>query len=297
MRSSSIKYLFDQGIKNVWLNRSMTAASIGSLTACLIFIGVAFLISANINSLLGHLGEKLEIKAFIYDDRNDRDIEFVRSELELTHEVGSIVYVSKEEAHEKMTEIIGSDLHEGIPLIYPASFKIVARDWSELPVLVEKINSYEIFEKVEVPTDISETLVKIQMGMNLFGIGLVAALMIISVIVIANTIRATVFARRTEIGIMKQVGATNNFIRIPFMVEGIVIGVVSAVISFCITWLAYSQITRMLDGDLGDFISGLTGSILPFGSVAQDLALYFLGGGILTGIVSCILSLRKHLKV
>ena len=127
---------------------------------------------------------------------------------------------------------------------------------------------------------------------------MILALVLVALVIIANTIRAAVFSRRKEINIMKYVGATNGFIRTPFMVEGVVLGGISALLAFLLVWLSYGLLVSTLTGDMSmSFVASALENVLPFGAVALKLFLLFFGSGVVTGALGSIISVRNHLKV
>ena len=251
MKWSSFKYLVKQGWHSMVANRLMTLASIGVLVACLMITGVAALLSVNVTSYVDYLETLNEIVFFIDDAAPAETVEALTTQIPADGNVAACEYVPKAAAVEEMREYLGDygDIMNDYagegntenPL--PASFRVSVTDVADLAPTVERIKAMgaytataedgtasdaNVFYKVNSPSELSSTLVNLKRIVNYIGWGLVAVLGVVSVVVISNTIRLTVFARRKEINIMKFVGATNAFIRLPFFVEGMTVGAISS---------------------------------------------------------------------
>lgn len=300
MRSSSVRYLAKEGIRNVWSNRLMSFASIAVLAACLMMVGFATLFAMNLDSMVGYIERQSTIEVFIRDDATNAEVEELGSQLERIDSVDSVTYISKEQALEDYSEQLGNETlleNLGDDNFLPASYRISASDLSEIDTIIQTAERSPAYESHRAPTNVATTITNLKNTITWLGIAIVIALVIVSLVVISNTIRATVFARRREIGIMKQVGATNNFIRIPFLFEGICLGVVAAVVAFLVIWLGYESILNALMNNASALLQSMYQSIIPFSSIWWGIALAFLGGGIITGAAGSVISLRTHLKV
>ncbi len=301
MRSGSIRYLLKEGVRNLWTNRLMTFASMGVLTACLLLVGFAMLFSDNINSIVGYIEDQNELVAFLEKDNTEEENLALLEQIQAMSDVEEIVYVTKEEAWEIQKEKLGdaaSLLEENGDNPYYAYFTIKERDLSKLSATSAAIKKLDGIEKVNSSDSFAKSIVQLRQMVTLFGGAIIIALVLVSLVVIANTIRAAVFSRRKEINIMKYVGATNSFIRVPFMVEGIVLGALSAAIAFLLIWGGYTLLLDTLTNDLTiSFLANALKSMLPFREVALKLWLLFLGAGVITGALGSVISVRNHLKV
>lgn len=300
MKSSGVKYLFKEGLRNVWSNRLMSLASIGVLSACLLLVGVTVLLTANVDSMIGYVEEQNDVVIFLKDDATPEQTEEMQQGLEQLDGVTNVTYISKEQALEDYVKSLNDEaLVEGIgdDNFLPASFRVSTDDLNNINVIIDKAMTYPIYDSSNAPTGAADTIISLKNTVAIFGSVIILALVIVSLVVISNTIRATVFTRRTEIGIMKQVGATNNFIRIPFLVEGMTLGFISAVLSFVATWIGYAIINDILMNNASDFLRSMYESIIPFSHIGWILGLCFFFAGICTGALGSVLSLRKHLKV
>lgn len=302
MKASSFKYLVKEGGKNVWLNRMMSVASIGVLTACLLLIGFSWLITTNISRIITFLEDKNEVVFFVTDDATEEQISELHRQLDADSRLFDVAYISKEQGLEEYKQSMGDSavLLEGLeneenPI--PASFRFKVDDLSQLDEVVATYDSSPIKELLRAPTDVADTMTNISSMVTMGGLILIVALVIVSLVIIANTIRATVFSRRKEINIMKYVGATDNFIRLPFFVEGLLLGLISALLAFLCVWGGYSALVNMLVSNASDWLESAAQNILPFQEVALPLGLIFAGAGAFTGVVGSLFSVRSHLKV
>ncbi len=300
MKGSSIKYLISEGFRNVSNNKLMSLASIGVLTACLLMVGFAVLLTENMNSIVGYVGEQSTVAVFIKDGSSQDDVDNLIELFNSNFSVKNVNYISKEQAYINYASQLGNDaaiktLEEDN--ILPASINIYIKDMSRIDDIVSVANDSSIVESVTAPTNIANTIKDLNSAIGWFGFSIVISLILVSLIIISNTIRATVFARRREIGIMKQVGATNNFVRLPFLIEGMVIGLISAICAFILTFVGYEAVVKILTGNTSLFLKSMFTSLVPFWNIGWILAVGFLFGGILAGAIGSLISLRKHLSV
>lgn len=307
MKWSSFKYLTKQGLHSMVQNRLMTVASVGVLTACLIITGIAALLSVNVNSFVDYLSDQNEFEVYLSDGADQTVVDaFVQSVSGLGN-VAEVEYVSKAQAVEEMRSWMGEDgdllesyAGEGNasnPL--PASVRVRVDDLELLAETVESVKGLgaDLIYDVQSPTELSGVLVGMKRAVTYAGWGLVAVLGVVSIVVISNTIRLTVFARRKEINIMKFVGATNAFIRLPFFVEGMAVGAIAGVLSTAVVGGGYYALLRALENPNAAWLGEFTRCMWPF----KDVIWIMLGGFVLFGVfiggVGCATSIRKHLKV
>ncbi|MEG0305173.1 MAG: permease-like cell division protein FtsX [Oscillospiraceae bacterium] len=305
MKFSSFKYLVKQGWHNMIANRLMTFASFGVLTACLVITGVAMLLSMNLNAYMAYLGSQTAVEAFLEDTVDSPARDALEQTIKAMPEQSEYVYISKEAAVEEMGEIMDDDKellkeysganNPGNP--FPASFRVFARDPADVPVLAQKLTAMPGVYHVETPSEMSTVLSNMKKIVNFGGWGLIIALGVVSVVVISNTIRLTVFARRKEINIMKFVGATNSFIRLPFFVEGMTVGALSGALSTIIVLGSYSAVLRYLTTPDAAWLSFFTKTVLPVGDVWAFIFVGFIAFGVIIGSIGTTSSIRKHLKV
>lgn len=302
MKASSFKYLVKEGATNVWLNRLMSLASVGVLTTCLLLIGFSWLITANINNMIDYIGDQNEVVFFIKDDATQEQIDETLAALKADDRLFDVVYKNREQALEEFKETMGEDAVlleglEGEDNPCPASYRFKIVDLSNTSAIVNELSENPIKLKINAPTDVADTMTNVKDMINVFGMVLIVVLIIVSLVIIANTIRATVFSRRREINIMKYVGATNNFIRVPFFVEGILIGAIAAVLAFLLVWGGYALLFNYITDHASTWLRQLLSSVIPFSQIAWPLFGCFVGSGVIVGTVGCTFSIRNHLKV
>lgn len=302
MKASSFKYLVKEGATNVWLNRLMSLASVGVLTTCLLLIGFSWLITANINNMIDYIGDQNEVVFFIKDDATQEQIDETLAALKADDRLFDVVYKNREQALEEFKETMGEDAVlleglEGEDNPCPASYRFKIVDLSNTPAIVNELSENPIKLKINAPTDVADTMTNVKDMINVFGMVLIVVLIIVSLVIIANTIRATVFSRRREINIMKYVGATNNFIRVPFFVEGILIGAIAAALAFLLVWGGYALLFNYITDHASTWLRQLLSSVIPFSQIAWPLFGCFVGSGVIVGTVGCTFSIRNHLKV
>ena len=303
MRASSFRYLVKNGVRNLWTNRMMTIASVGTLVACLLIVGFAVLFSINVDSIVEYIGQQNEVVVFLELGASDEAVESVRANLSEMEGLGDIEYESPEQAFADYKEKLGEDgylldgMEDEAAEIYPPKFTAKITEPERVDTLVAAVKRIEYVDKAEAPTDLTKTLVSVRTMVNTIGGAVIAALVLVSVVVITNTIRASVFTRRKEISIMKYVGATNTFIRIPFIVEGILLGIFAALIAFLAIWGGYALFIGAITMESSTWLASLTQYLVPFADVRLQILGGFLLAGILTGGIGSAFSMRGHLKV
>ncbi len=300
MNINSLKYLFFEGLKNVVKNKLMALASVGVLTACLIVVGCSVLLTGNMNNMVTYIGEQSTMVVFLKDEVDQADVDRLTASLKENNSVKEANYISKEQALLNYSKRMNSDsaiktLSE--ENVLPASINVHISDMSDLDNLVEIAKSSSVVENVVVPTNVTNVIKELGKTVGWFGTAIVLALILVSIVIISNTIRATVFARRREIAIMKQVGATDNFVRFPFLVEGMTIGFISAVIAFILICAGYQTVMVILTESSSAFLKSMFSSLMQFSSIGWIMALGFLVSGILAGVIGSLISLRKYLSV
>lgn len=300
MNINSLKYLFFEGLKNVVKNKLMALASVGVLTACLIVVGCSVLLTGNMNNMVTYIGEQSTMVVFLKDEVDQADVDRLMASLKENNSVKEANYISKEQALLNYSKRMNSDsaiktLSE--ENVLPASINVHISDMSDLDNLVEISKSSSVVENVVVPTNVTNVIKELGKTVGWFGTAIVLALILVSIVIISNTIRATVFARRREIAIMKQVGATDNFVRFPFLVEGMTIGFISAVIAFILICAGYQTVMVILTESSSAFLKSMFSSLMQFSSIGWIMALGFLVSGILAGVIGSLISLRKYLSV
>ena len=403
MKSNSFRYLLGQGVSGLWKNRMMTLASVGVLTACLLIVGFAVLLTENINQIVGYVESQNEMVAFMYKSGEEAEfvdsvadveaanretalriqqdfeesgeteevfrqglldsgiteeelktlfgeesiadygspdatadstsdggtdtatdtttaaeesepvegrpivywdglIQDVEEQLREIPNVSDVRFVSKEEGIENQKDSLGDlgyllDDYTGADNPIRNSFVIKVDDLSKMEETMRDVEEVYGIRLVNAANDVASTLTSLRRIINIVGWSIVAALSIVSLVIIINTIRASIFARRKELNIMKYVGATNAFIRLPFIVEGICLGILSAAIAYLIIWAGYSYFMQSFMDTATTWIKAAFQSIIPFEQIAPQLAIFFLASGIGLGVIGSLVSIRNHIRV
>lgn len=354
MKMGSVKYLVGEGVKNTWVNRLMSLASVGVLVACMVIIGLAILISENVNKAVGNLEQQNVVMAYMKDYSwalyGDKDVSSDKSsnsssaaassdsttssatsgtestsgdekadengvkqsdyivhseeeakalcdEIAKLDNVASVTYVSPEEGLDsvKKSMLEGQESYfsfldekNGNPMSGAA--KIQMKDMSRFDETVEQIKKFDGISDIQSQSDLAEKITAIKKGIGIAGFWIIAILMVIALVIVSNTIRVTMYNRKLEISIMKAVGATDSFVRIPFVVEGMLIGVVSALIAEGLLYFCYRVATETIIGTLG------TSDIVHYSDVAGWLLLVFIGIGIFAGVLGSVIMISKYLR-
>lgn len=297
MNGSSLRYLFKEGFRNTWSNRMMSIASICVLVSCLVLIGCASMIFLNIESLLGRIEEENVVMVYIQDGTTDADINAMGDSLKKMDNIKEVEFVSKESAWQEQLDTMEeaqakffTEISSDIPL--PDAYKVTVNDLSQFDSTVDQIKQLQHIDTIRENKDLAQKLVTIRHGVEVISVVIVAVLLAISVFIIQNTIKLTVYSRRLEISIMKSVGATNGFVRLPFVIEGMILGVISGVISLGLVWAFY----EFAINQFGDLISSLGLEALKFSNYALPMLGIFIAIGIVTGVGGALLSMGKYLN-
>ena len=302
MKFSSFKYLFRQGWNNFKGNRLMSVASVGVVTSCLILVGICGSLVLNVNSFVQYLGAQNEVVIYMKDVATLENINSINSSLEKDEDVTEFKFVSKEEALKEQMEYMGRyesllSGYQGENNPLPASFRVHLDDLTRLEPVSMEFSAFEGVDYVSTPTELAGVLITLKNVTYYAGLAILVILVMVSMVVISNTIRLTVFARRREISIMKYVGATNGFIRLPFIVEGLLIGTISALITFAVVAGGYVYLFNYITTQATGFIAMLSMCMVPFTSIWPVMLIGFVGFGWLIGGMGSAFSMRKYLKV
>lgn len=300
MRTGNVTYLIKKGISSVWRNFIMSFASFSILLVSLLQISIAVLVMANINIIMGNIEDTNQVAIFIEEDATDAEVEHIRQVLDGNADLTDVQYISPDEGIEHFKEDLGeySELLgylEENPV--PHSFFARVTDLSKIRPVVTAIESINGVEEVRAPYDFASALQNIRSTFSVIVIGILATLVIVSIVIISNTIRSSVFARRNEITIMKYVGATNGFIKLPFFVEGMFVGVLAGAAAWGLTWFIYDSIFSLFTDNFTLWEMFGFFNLIPFDSVCWIVLGVNCAAGALLGAVGTIISMGKYLKV
>lgn len=276
----------------------MTFASVFVLMACMLIIGSAYLCSANIAAFMDSLGEKNEIVAYVDDAVEESRLASLQEEIESIDYVESVEYVTKDEALAEYQQQFEEDASylswfygDENPLRNEFRIQVSEKNLEEFESVSAKIAAMEEIANISDSQEVVNMLISLKKVMDILGFWIMIILALVSWFIVSNTIKLAMYNRRHEINIMKYVGATNAFIRTPFILEGIMIGLCAAVVSFAVQWIIYVYLLQPLVADLS-FIT-----TVPFARLSPMIMLYFGGIGLLVGLVGSAFSINKYLKV
>lgn len=299
MKFNIVSYLIGEGFGNVFKNKKSTFSAILVMCISMLVFGLFFIIGENVNHVMNTVESSQEIQVFIKNDATDEEITKVGEQLQQIEGVNKVTFVSKDEALDIMQEKVGekSYLLAGYEEnnFLPASYKLTLTDLKLANQVETQINQLDNIKRITSSNETITKLIGIANGVRIVTAAILIALIIGSIFIIANTIKLTVYARRREISIMKYVGATNSFIRWPFIVEGIIIGIISAAISVLLVGGIYKVVAaKLMESSL---ITSLGITLVGFSDMFTLIILVYLALGIGIGVIGSALSMRKYLEV
>lgn len=296
MKLNTLKYLFKEGIVGLWKNRIMAIASAGTIVLCLLILGMSYSIGTNIDFILKQVETKFGITAYVNDGVSENKILELRAKVEKIPHVTKVHYISKEDAIKSFSEDnkngIFSDFIQDNPL--PASFEVMVDSIEFQEQVVGELTQMSELD-VRYLAKETDLFIKINKTINYIAFAIIGCLVIVGLLLMSNTIKLTVYIRRKEINIMKYIGATDWFIRLPFLIEGLVIGTISALFSIIIIVLSYSYLSEMLRTNLIGMLNGI--AFLPAANVMRALIPICMSIGMSIGLIGSGTAIRKHLKV
>ena len=302
MRISSIGYCIKQGLKNIWRNKMFSLASVATMSACIFLFGIFFCVVENFQYMVKEAEKSVAVTVFFDEGISQEDMDAIGEKIRGRDEVSDVVFVSAEESWEQYKEIYFKDnpqLAEGFaddnPLANQAHYEIYLKDVAEQENLVDWLGSVSGIRKINQSAQVADILTNFNMLIGYISIAVIILLLCVSVFLISNTVTIGIAVRREEIGIMKLIGATNGFVKAPFVVEGILIGLVGASVPLALLYYLY---TRLI-GFVGDKFNALTGLLhfLPVGQMFRILLPVGLVLGVGIGFFGSFFTIRKHLKV
>ena len=294
---NNFSYLLKQGLSSVWKNRFMSFASFCILTVSLLLVGLSAFIMLDCGIILDNVSDKNEISVYLEDDA---DINHIKDVLKSSSLVTGVRYISPEEGLASMKEQYKeqTELFDSLPYNpVPPTYMVTINDLDKIDMAVSQFQVIQGVYKVNAPMDFASFIEDIRNTFTIVGIALMVSLGAVSIIIIANTTRLSVFARRKEIAIMRIVGATNSFIRTPFFIEGMSIGLVSGFMSWILTKVIYEGVFTLFSENLGMWSALGMDNIIKFSDVSIITLLIYCGAGALLGAIGTVFSMGKHLKI
>ena len=295
MAKHDFRYFAHEGLSNMFSHGFMSFAAIGITVACLLIMGTFTLVAVNANQLLRDLEQENEILAYVDDSYDETQARALQKKLQSIPNVASAAFISKEEAMEEFKaqypdEALFQDLD---PEILRDRYAIKIADLRQQKQTVEQVKAVEGIAKVNAYEEIAGGFITVRNVATVVCVALIAILFVVSVFIISNTIKLTTFDRREEIAIMRMVGATNGFIRWPFVYEGFLFGILGAAVAFLLQWGLYEAVARgVANNDTLQLIS-----ISPFTEMWEPVAVSFAAAGIVIGVGGSLSAIRKFLQV
>ncbi len=302
MRLSSLGYCIQQGFKNIWRHKLYSIASMATMAACVFMFGIFFCLVQNINYIVRIAESGVAVTAFFEEGISEEAIQKIGAKIEDRDEVSEIVFVSAEEAWEEYKEVYFADnpeLAEGFaddnPLANSAHYEIYIYDVEMQKDLVKFVKSIEGVDRINQSEDIANILSTFNVLVGYASVAIIGLLLAVSVFLISNTITIGINSRKEEIGIMKLIGATNGFVRTPFLIEGIVIGLVGAVIPLIALFFGYKALVTYVMDEF-DLLTDVL-QFLPIIELFEILIPVALILSIGIGFFGSFFTTKKHLRV
>ena len=288
-------YFIREGAKNMFSHGFMSFAAIGVTVACLLIMGTFTLVAYNVNENLHQLQRENAVVAFVDDTLNDAHAKELQEELLKVENVSSCTFVSREEARDNYVDNYDEDdLYTDLSAdVFRHRYVIHLEDPSRMAETKAAVENVEGIAKARGDEAISNGFITLRNVASLVSLALVAVLLLVSLFIMSNTIKLTTFDRREEIAIMKMVGATNGFIRWPFVFEGLLLGLLGAMAAFLLQWLLYAAMCRGIAAS--DTLQLLR--IVPFARIWKVVAIVFGATGLLVGVGGSTMAIRRFLKV
>ncbi|MGE5560210.1 MAG: permease-like cell division protein FtsX [Chloroflexota bacterium] len=294
MRTSTVSYIFSEAGRGVRRNRNLSLVSMTTVGVCLILLAIVVLLALNFDAKASELESQVTIKAYLKAGTSADAVTGLKQAISGIGGVSEVTFINKDQALQELRGWLQEDpVLEGVAElnVLRESFRVRVERPDQVEAAASAIKALDGVEEVDYRQSDVEKLFSVTRAIRIFGIALVALLSLGTVFLVSNTIRITIFARRREIGIMKLVGATDWFIRWPFIVEGTLIGAVGALLALIVVWSGYW------------WLAGYTARMLPFLAmippfrVLPGVSLLMVAVGLLVGVLGSSLSLRRFLRI
>ena len=294
MRMSRLFFLLGQGIKNIFTHGFMSFASVAVITACLFIMGCFSLLTLNIDNMIAEMQSQNRVIAYVDEALDEDEARALESKVSGVKNIETCEFVTREEAMTSFESDYDADLFENIDSsVFRHRYVLSLADLSLMQETKADLENIKGIADVRAHLDYAEKFVTLRNIVSIVSVILVVTLFVVSLFIMTNTIKLATFTRREEIAIMRMVGATNGFIRLPFVVEGLVLGALGGAIAYGLVALVYHLATQKL---LAAMAFGFV-VLVPFSTVALPLLGVFLGVGILVGVLGGVSAIRNYLKV
>ena len=295
MKKNNIGYLLREGIRGVFLHGFMSFAAIWVTVASLLIMGTFGLVLFNLNEMILDLEKDNQVLGYIEEDYSEAKAKSVGSQINMITNVHNAQFVSREEALEDFVEEQSDEaLFAGLESsTFRDRFVVSMEDNALMRQTCEEIKNIEGVADVQAHYEISEGFQTIQNILNIASLIIIAVLFVVSMLIISNTVKLAMYDRKDEIAIMRMVGATNGFIRWPFVVEGFILGVTASVVAFFLQWGLYN----FLEAQIMSVDTLQLFTMVPFVEVIELVAIAYAAVGFIVGVFGSVLSIRKFLNV
>lgn len=293
-----IRYVIRSGFKGAWQHRGMGIASITSITAVLVILGFVLIGALGINNIIGDTQKKVDdIEIFLKVGATPNIVKAIQQDLEADRRVVKVTFKTSKDALESMREDLGdkANLLDNLGEdVLPASFSVKINEINDAKDFVEEYKNREGVDTIGYYKDLIEKITQLANYGKIAAFVIMLGLVLLAFFVISNTVKLTVIARHKEIGVMRHLGARNGFIEGPFIIEGVIFGLIAAGLSFVIVYFGYSQMFTRLNDAMGRFFYA---SLVRPVTIQADLAIIFVALGVGIGIIGSLFSMKKYLKV
>ena len=295
MKLNRFFYLLKEGIKSIFTHGFMSFESVTIIVACLIIMGSFSLLSFNIDSMISDMEQDNEILAFVDEDLSDDEAKAIQTRLEALDNISSVTFLSREEAFDNFkAEYEDSSRFDDLPdTTLRHRYVIHLEDLALMESTAADIRAVNGIADVGAELEVSKAIITIRNIISVVSMVIIAILFVVSVFIMNNTIKLATYSRKEEIAIMKMVGASNAFIRFPFVIEGMILGLLGGGIAFCLQWGLYGLVT---DKIMTSLVGGLV-NVIAFDILFWPLLVVFLGIGLLVGVFGSSVAIRNYLKI
>ena len=295
MRINNIAYLLKEGIRGIFLHGFMSFAAVCVTVACLLIVGSFSILTYNVNIMVEELNQTNEIMVYIDDTLPDAEAKSVGTKINMIDNVLQADFVPREQALEDfIADHEGDEAFNGlIATDLRHRFVVTLEDNTKIKETVDQIDNLPGVVKIRAEFELAEGFSTLQRVLQIASIAVISVLLVVSLLIISNTVKLAMYDRRDEIAIMKMVGATNGFIRVPFIVEGFSLGMIGAALAFGLEWAMYDALVAKIEA----MDSLQLFSFVPFQQLLLPMIAVFAGAGLFVGIVGSWTSIRKFLDV
>ena len=295
MKLNNLGYLLKEGFRGIFLHGFMSFAAVCVTVACLVIVGSFSILAYNLDVMVEELNQTSEILVYIDSDLPDAEARSIGTKINLLDNVLQATFVSREEALEDfIADHDGDSAFSGVQASDLRHRYVVAlEDNTQMKITDEALKQLPGVAKTNAAYELAEGFSTIQSVLHMVSAAVIAVLLVVSLLIISNTVKLAMYDRKDEIAIMKMVGATNGFIRLPFVVEGFTLGMMGAILAFGLEWVGYDALVQRV----GDVDSLQLFSFVPFQELLIPMVIVFTGAGMFVGIVGSWTSIRKFMDV